>query len=259
MTEPAATNGQAPTGAVEPTVTAPIEQPGKSVDSTQTSVTAPVAEDSFFDPKEIIGTPAEKAYKQMQANYTKKMQSLSANKHKLDAYDRFEKDPHGTLKAYAKQLGIEISEPKKQEFQPQTWDEVTEKSKADAKAEVLQELKPYLDQVREIKKQSIEKQLSDIDPQWQLYEDSMSENLQKHPSLVGDPAMLYRMSVPPEVQEQRAYKKALESINGKKETTPSGGSMTPKTPSTQPSGPLNWEQSVAIAKEKLAAQGYRLG
>ena len=87
----------------------------------------------------------------------------------------------------------------------------------------------------------------------------MSENLQRHPSLVGDPAMLYRMSVPAEVQKQRAYKKALDAINGKKETTPSGGSSTPKAPSNQPSGPLTFEQAAQVAREKLAAQGFRLG
>lgn len=260
MTEPAAISGQTPTGPETTTVSAPAEQPGKSVDNTQTSQTAPVVEDSFFDPKSIEGKPElQAAYKQMQSAWTKKMQSVSSNAKKIEAYDRFEKDPHGTLKAYAKQLGIEIPEPKKQEFQPQTWDDVTAKSKEEAKAEVLKELEPYLNEVKAIKRQSIENQLSSIDPQWQLYEDQMSENLQRHPSLVSDPATLYRISVPVEVQEQRAMKKALETINGKKETTPSGGSKTPKEPSTKPSGPLTWEQSVAIAKEKLASQGYRLG
>lgn len=260
MTEPAAISGQAPTGSETTTVSAPVEQPGKSVDSTQTSQTAPVAEDSFFDPKSIEGKPElQAAYKQMQSAWTKKMQSVSANKHKLEAYDRFEKDPVGTLKAYAKQLGIEIPEPKQQEFQPQTWDDVISKTKEEARAELLKELDPVINQVREIKKQSIEKQLSDIDPNWQLYEDQMSETLQQHPSLVTDPAKLYELSVPAEVKEQRAMKRALELLNGKKETTPSGGSKTPKTPSNQPAGPLSWDQSVQYAREQLAAQGYRPG
>src|SRR5688572_9913001 len=100
MTEPAAISGQATTGTDGSTVTAPAEQPGKSVDSTQTSVMAPVAEDSFFDPKSIEGKPElQAAYKQMQSAWTKKMQSVSSNKHKLEAYDRFEKDPVGTLRA----------------------------------------------------------------------------------------------------------------------------------------------------------------
>ena|SRR3990167_1932043 len=260
MTEPAAISGQAPTGAIEPTVTAPVEQPGKSVDNTQTSQTAPVVEDSFFDPKDIIGTPAEKAYKQMQADYTKKMKFISSSKQKIDAYERFEKNPHEAVRLLAQQYGIKIEEPKKQEdWNPQTWDEVKAKSKEEAKDEVLRELSPYLNEVKAIKKQAIEKQLSDIDPQWQLYEDQMSENLQKHPSLVSDPATLYRISVPAEVHEQRAMKKAIEQINGKKETTPSGGSLTPKTPSNKPSGPLTWEQSIAAAHADLASRGIRPG
>lgn len=260
MTEPAAISGQTPTGSDTTTVSAPAEQPGKSVDNTQTSQSAPVVEDSFFDPKSIEGKPElQAAYKQMQSAWTKKMQSVSANKHKLDQYERFEKDPHGAVKALAQQYGYKLEEPKKQEFQPQTWDDVINKTKEETRAEVAREFEPFVNEVRAIKRQSIENQLSSIDPQWQLYEDQMSENLQKHPSLVSDPATLYRISVPPQVQEQRAMKKALETINGKKETTPSGGSKTPKTPSTQPSGPLTWEQSVAIAKEKLASQGYRPG
>lgn len=260
MTEPASIGGQAETGAPAPTQTAPTVETGKSVDSTQTSVTAPVAEDSFFDPKSIEGKPElQAAYKQMQSAWTKKMQSVSSNKHKLEAYDRFEKDPVGTLKAYAKQLGIEIAEPKQQEFQPQTWDDVIKKTKEEARAELLQELDPVISQVREIKKQSIEKQLSDIDPQWQLYEDQMAQTLKDHPTLVRDPAKLYHMSVPPEVIEQRAYKKALEALNGKKETTPSGGSTTPKTPSTKPTGPLSWDEAVAYAKADLASRGIMPG
>lgn len=260
MPEPAAISGQAPTGTETTTVSAPVEQPGKSVDSTQTSQSAPVAEDSFFDPKSIEGKPElQAAYKQMQSAWTKKMQSVSSNKHKLEAYDRFEKDPHGTLKAYAKQLGIEIAEPAKQEFKPETWDDVIKKTKDEARAELLKELDPVISQVRDIRKQSIEKQLSDIDPQWQLYEEQMSEMLQAHPSLVTDPAKLYEISLPAEVREQRAMKKALEILNSKKETTPSGGSTTPKTPSTKPSGPLTWEQSIAHAKAELASRGIRPG
>lgn len=260
MTEPAAISGQTPTGPETATVSAPAEQPGKSVDSTQTSQSAPVAEDSFFDPKSIEGKPElQSAYKQMQSAWTKKMQSVSTHAKKIEAYDRFEKDPVGTMKALAKQYGIEIPEPKKQEFQPKTWDEVINKTKEETRQEVLQELAPYLNQVKEIKKQSIEKQLTDIDPQWQLYEDSMSEMLQAHPTLVADPEKLYRLSVPVEVQEQRAMKKALETLNGKKEITPSGGSKTPKTPSTQPSGPLSWAQSIELAKAKLAADGIGPG
>jgi hypothetical protein len=260
MPEPAAISGQVDTGAATPTITTPAEQPGKSVDNTQTSQTAPVVEDSFFDPKSIEGKPElQSAYKQMQSAWTKKMQSVSANKHKLDAYDRFEKDPHGTLKAYAKQLGIEIPDPQKQEFKPETWDDVIKKTEESARERVLKELEPVISQVRDIKRQSIENQLSSIDPQWQLYEDQMSENLQRHPSLVSDPATLYRISVPPEVQEQRVMKKALETLNGKKETTPSGGSKTPKEPSTKPSGPLNWEQAVEAAKADLASRGIRAG
>lgn len=260
MPEPAAIGGQVETGPETTTVTTSAEQPGKSVDNTQTSQSAPVVEDSFFDPKSIDGKPElQAAYKQMQSAFTKKMQSFSSNKHKLDAYDRFEKDPQGAIKEIAKRLGIEIPEPKKQEFQPQTWDDVINKTKEETRAEVAREFEPFVNEVRSIKRQAIEKQLTDLDPNWQLYEDQMSEMLQAHPSLVKDPAKLYELSVPAEVKEQRAMKKALEILNGKKETTPSGGSKTPKEPSTKPSGPLTWEQSIAHAKAELASRGIRPG
>lgn len=259
MAEPGTTEGQADTGLEGATGDATGGNEGQSVSSQTTD--AGTGEETFFDPKSIEGKPElQSAYKQMQSAWTKKMQSVSSQKEKLQIVERFEKDPIGTLTAFAKQYGLDLSRPNNQQqpqkFEPQSWDDVLKKAREDAKADVLKELQPYLSQIRDVRKQSIETRLNELDPQWRTYEDEMSEMLQAHPSLVSDPEKLYRLSVPQEVIEKRAMQKALAQLKGKQEGGQlSGGSKTFKNPSEKPTGKLSFDQAADLARAELRKQG----
>ena len=267
MAEPNQPEGQAKTGPEGATGAATGGEKGQSVGTGQTTGNGPgtTADESFFDPKTIQGKPElEAAYKQMQGAFTKVMQKVRGKQQKADAYERFEQDPQGTLRQLAQAYGFQLVQGGPQQngnekWEPQTWDEVTSRIKQEAKAEFMKEfepvLKPVFDEVKNLRKASIEKSLDEIDPQWKLYEDDMMTTLQEHPSLVRDPLKLYRLSVPDEVFEAKYTKKALERLQGKaKSSEVSGGSTTTKQPS-QVRTASNFAEAVQIAKEQLAEKG----
>ena len=271
MTEPGQTEGQAGSGLEGATVAAPGGAEGQSVTEGQTTGSGPdtTAEDSFFDPSSIKGTPLEPAYKQMQAAYTKKSQGFAANRQKIEAYEQFERNPQGTLQQLAQAYGFQLVQRGQQQngtntnekWEPQTWDDVMSRAKQEAKADVMKELQPVLgpvfDEVKKLRKSNIENSLDDIDPQWRLYEDDMARSLDQHPTLALDPERLYRMSVPQEVIMAKATKQALEKLQGRTNTAQvSGGSTTTKQ-SSQVRTAKTFAEAVELAKAQLAEKGMR--
>jgi len=244
-------------------------QPGS--DAAQTTGNGPDAEDTFFDPRELEGRPElQAAYKQMQRAFTKRMQEMSANKQKIEAYDAFYSDPIGQIQKVAQQYGYNLTRGEaaqiqneqqaqdgsgNQSWQPNSWDDVMQA----AEQRVLKKLEPYIGQVKNLRKQSIESQLSEIDPTWQQYEDRMSEVVQKHPTLANDPATLYRMSVPQEVLESRATQAALRKLEAKRDSNQvSGTSTTTKTAASGlPDKPVSFQDAYEAAKKILADKGIR--
>lgn len=269
MAEPETTSGQAPGTPEGTTQTAPEGGSGQSVSTGQTTGNGPdtTADDSFFDPTTIKGTPLEPAYKQMQGAWTKAMQKTKANQHMVDAYQNFERNPQGTLQQLAQAYGFQLvqrgSNGNNEQWEPKTWDDVMSRAKGEAKTEVLKELEPVLkpvfDEVKSLRRNNVEKSLEEIDPNWKIYEDDMMETLQQHPTLVKDPKKLYRMSVPEEVLMARATKEALAKLNGKtKSAQVSGGSTTTQKPS-QVQRASNFQEAVEIAKKRLSEQGLKPG
>jgi len=215
--------------------------------------------ESFFDPTSIAGKPElEAAYKQMQSSYTKRMQDMAKHRPKIEAYDRFEKDPMGVMQEVARQYGWNLvqgnAEDQSKEWTPQSWDDVMAK----AKQEVLKEMRPVFNEVKTLKKQNIEARLDSQYPDWRTYEDAMMAKLQAHPSLVEDPDALYRLAVPSEIWEARATKAAMQRIKGASDNAQvSGGSTTTKQTTQEPTGPVSFDQAVEIARKRVAAQGLR--
>jgi hypothetical protein len=250
------TNGESTSG-TEVAQTTVTETSGGS-NSTETTQQG-TQEETFFDPTSIKGKPElELAYKDMQRAFTEKTSSIAKNKTKVDAYDQFMANPVPVIRQLAQQYGLSIAEATQvaneaqKQFEPQSWDDVMSR----AKKEVLQELQPFLSEVKDFKKQSVEKTLDEKCPDWRTYEDKMMENLQSHPSLVKDPEMLYRLSVPQEVLEGRAAQRALQKLQDKaKGSQMSSGSNTNKSGNFIPKGPRTFAESVAIAKAQLAEQG----
>lgn len=243
----------------------------------QTSQGAPDTgsqEDSFFDPRSIADKPElQAAYKQMQRAYTKKMQNISEQKQKIEAYDAFYQDPISQVQRIAKQYGYSLTRAEaadvansqqnqnnqQQNWQPQSWDDVMERATQIAEQRIMEKMNPVFSEVQNIRKQSIESQLSEIDPTWQQYEDQMKTNLGKHPTLATDPAMLYRLSVPQDVLESRATQAALKKLEAKGQSANvSGSSTTTRQPQGGlPDKPVSFQDAVAAAKKVLSEQGIR--
>ena len=243
------------------------------VASGQTAGDGTVAEDSFFDPSTIKGTPLENAYKEMQRAWTQKTternQFLEAHRQKVEAYDNFMSDPVSNLKTMASQYGLTMAEAKavqdaqktNNDWEPQTWDDVLKKARDGATDKVLNDLQPIITQMQQIKRDSIEKSLDSHCsenglPDWRLHEDQMKTVLADHPTMVRDPILLYEMSLPRNVKDARAMQAALKKMEAKtKGSQVSAGSNTNKTGSTAPEKGLSFSDAVKFAKAKLAETG----
>lgn len=253
------TEGQAGADSVGTTADAPGGNEGSSVGSAQTTGNGPGADaiESFFDPASIQDKPELlAAYKQMQASYTKRMQDMARHRTKIDAYDRFERDPMGTMQQLAAQYGFQLvqrGQDQPKDWNPQSWDEVM----AEAEKRVLQKMQPVLGELKELKKQNIETYLDSKYTDWRTYETDMMDLLKEHPSLVKDPDKLYRLAVPSEVLEARAAKAALQKLRGTSDNAQVSGGTTTKQTTTEPTGPLSFEQAVEVARQRLQRQGVK--
>lgn len=261
MTETSATNGQATADSSGTTANAPDGSNGTSGSTAQTTGPGPVAAaiESFFDPASIAGKPElEAAYKQMQGSYTKRMQDVAKHRPKIDAYDRFEKDPVGTMQEIAKNFGYQLVQkgqdtPVDQDFK--SWDDVKNHFFKEFQSQMLN---PLAAEVKNLKKQSVEQNLDTKFPDWRTYETEMMDTLRAHPTLVNDPDTLYRMSVPAEIIEARATKAALAKIQATTSNAQvSGGNTTTKQTTTAPTGPLSFNQAVEFARARLQQQGVK--
>ena len=242
--------------------------------------------DHVFDPKlfkeRIKDLPDEvkgqvvALQKELLGNYTKKTQAIAEARKKIEAYDAFNADPVASIENFAKQFGYELKRPGQAAQQggktnnqdgwnpdagdPNNWNEVSgyiQKTVLDAVMQKLGgTLNPLVEQFQATKKQSIEHELTEIDPSWAKYEDAMKNTLQKHPSLAADPAGLYRLSVPQEVLESRATQRALERMEAKTRGSAVGGqsNKNPKT-TEMPTGAVSFQDAIKIARQKIREDG----
>lgn len=256
-----------------PEVTPEVITSGQSEEKATTETTVESGsqkdtEDSFFNPDEIKDKPELlKAYKQMQAKWTKDMQAIKESKRKIDAFDAFQADPIGQMQALAKQRGFSLtraeaaaeikSQNSNSDFQPETWDDVFSKMESHIQKKMEERFGPVVNQVQNMKRQTIEKMLDDNVPDWKQYEDEMMGNLQRFPEMVNDPLLLYRISVPPEILESRAAKNALKKLQDKAGSAKTSGISTakPNNNASIPTGAMTFDQAVAYAKSKLAQEG----
>lgn len=214
---------------------------------------------TFFDPETIKGHPElEPAYKQMQAAFIKKTQSIAADRKKIDAYNAFESNPMAMLQNLAQQYGYQLSpyqqqqmQQAKQEFEPQTWDDVLKAAEERAEKRVMERFAPVINKVESLQQKNIETYLDTTHPDWRTYEDEMTRVVKSHPTLAKDPDLLYEMALPPKVREARATKAALAKIQaGNGAAQISGGSSTNKQVSDAPKKGLTFAEAYAFAKRK---------
>jgi len=249
--------GQAePTGTVASSANGQTAGQSAAPDQTTGNGTVQGGE-SFFDYESIKGKPElEAAYKEMQRAFSQKTEAISKGKDKIAQYDQFMQSPVETMRQIAQQYGYQMvqGQPQNDDGQPKTfesWDDVM----SEAKRQVMEELKPMVGELQEMKKQNVEQALNSSYPDWRTYEDSMMENLRKYPNLVNDHDMLYRMSVPPDVLEARATKKALQKVQGTSESgTVQGQSTTTQQPGKSP-GVKTFNDAVNFARQEVKRQG----
>jgi hypothetical protein len=273
------TEGQAaPAPADGATGTAPAVDIGQGASPADTgqgqAAPAPATPDepTFFDPTSL---PPElmPGYKQMQSAFTKKMQAISGEKQKIEAYNAFMADPVGQMQQVARQYGYALTRAEaaaaiqgqqaqgQQEWAPQTWDDVIARTKAETREEILRELQPLIGNVQKVTASNIERQLAEIDPQWANYQDEMRSNLSQYPNLVNDIGKLYKLSVPDEVLHSRAVQQALSKFQSKTDQAKVGGSS--KASRTEPAMPDltkmksgdAFNAAVEIARKRLASGG----
>lgn len=264
--EPSSTDGQAAPDSNGATEATPGGTDGQSIASGQTTSQGPVpkAEESFFDPKDIIGTDLEPAYKQMQSTWTKAMQSAKGNQHMVDAYKAFEANPQGTLQQLAQQYGYQLVQPGQEAageangFEPQTWDEVMEKATEIATQKLNKDLQPLLNEVKGMKQSNMEAYMDNNHPDWRTYEGQMLQVLKDHPTMSSSPDLLYDMAIPAEVKQARAHKSAMAKIQGQTNASElSGSSTTTKTQKQAPEGIKSLDDAVRFARNQLATRGLK--
>jgi hypothetical protein len=232
---------------------------GKTVETTgkESTGTQKEAEESFFDPKSL-SPELIPAYKEMQRAFSKKTEAISKDRSKIEAYDAFSKDPLGQIQTMASRMGYQLTRAEAAkvasegktgsgDWEPTTWGEVIDKITSKTQERLIQQLGPIISEVQTLRKGNIEKLLDDNCPDWRQYEDDMKSNIQAHPSLVNDPVMLYRLSVPPEVLETRAtqaaIKKLEDKVKGKHQDLGTGDKA------------MSFNEAVDYAKKKLASEG----
>jgi len=269
---PGLTTGQADLKA-EPISGTPEPSPeGKTQDKPATTTT----EDTFFDP---TGLPDElkPAYKQMQAAFTKKSQSIRQERQKIDAYNAFETDPHGTIARIAQQMGYQLVKPGQQpresgpaaqantsdpNWQPQTWEEVIGLAEQRATAKIIEQLRPVLgplmQNMEQVTSRNIETQLDSIDGNWRVYEDEIKANMKEHPTLIKSPdgvMKLYRISVPAELQTRQAEQRVIKKFEDKAKAATMGSKSTSHTAGTGSRKVNSFADAVQLAKDQLKTQG----
>ena len=269
MTQPAG-----PTDSGSETTPAASESAGASEGQSTTeapgakTVEAAAADtdETFYDPK-TAPPELQGEYKKMQAAFTKKMQAIAKNREKISAYEDFEKNPVSTMQKLAAQYGMKLTPAQAQaaldgkteqsdNWNPSSWTEVEQRIAQATEKRILSQLSPLLSEVHKMKQSAIEHQLSEIDPSWQTYEDTMITNLKAHPTLAQDPALLYRMSVPAETIESKAVQKALKRFEDKgKATAAAGSSTTGKKPAAGLREAKSVKEAWEIAREKMAEDG----
>lgn len=224
----------------------------------------------------------EPYYKAMQADYTRKTQTLAkqrkAEEQKIQAYNEFMANPVDNLKRMAQQYGMTLTTAQAQavvdqqqqqqrqglspDWSPNTWEEVFNKAgeyispMMQGKLQELeqrhqQELADLRATVGEYRQERVSKQLAEIDPEWHQYEPQMRELLEEIPGLAGNISALYRAAVPLEVIQSRANQAALKKYEAKTQAAKVESSGHSKSSSPAPKGPMTFEEAFQAAKREL--------
>lgn len=263
---PGAEAGQASAAPEGTTVAAPSREATGQANG-PTSTTAPeagqAAANDFFDPANLPQDPEiQKAYRQMQGAFTKRMQEASAMTKDAEQYraavQLLQSNPQDFINQIASQHGMKVLKAAHEaaeegDWTPRTWEEVIAKAEERAEARVLQKFAPVLEEVHKSKAASFEKVLDDTDPLWRSHEAAFRDNLQKYPGLANDPKALFRLSMPEDYQMSRATQAALKKIQADTQAVKVGGNSTTRAAVPASKSINSFDDAVAEAKRMIAA------
>ena len=232
-------------------------------DELQQTNTGTAPEDTFFDPSSLGDDPnLNAAYKQMQGAWTKRMQEASALQKRYEGrdddlvlVDQFKKDPVSVIKHMAGQYGLNIAE-QSQEFNPQNWNDVIKTAEDRAYQRLRQEMGPVMQDLHNVKKQSIESYMDGKYPDWRHYESKMTQLVTAHPSLASDPDLIYKMAVPDDIIQKRANQAALNKLKGQAESAQMTGKTTTSRTPLSPKMAGSFHEAYLMAKEEQAANTH---
>ena len=256
----------------------PIEgraEPDKGTSKEKEAPKKSVAEESFLGEFDIstLSEEGRAAYetlnKQFKSAYTKKIEGLKKEREKVEAYDNFMADIEGNLKRAASQYGYKMvpvnqttpqttngAGDELENWQPQTWNEVDNKLYTRFEQRVMdkmmQKFSPVFENIHQLTSSSIEKQLNDIDPDWKMYEDDMTQNLKAHPTLAKDVSKLYRLSVPEEVLKNKYTQAALKKYEDKAKSAKVSSKSSISASAAPTNKKLSFAEAVEEAKRRLA-------
>ncbi len=288
MTEPTAAPAAEPTGQASATpvqgatATAPVATPGQGTPqgspvpgqaAPSAPATAATQEPAFFDPKDL--DPALiPAYRQMQGTFTRRMQEISGDRDLLQQAKTFMADPVTGLQQMAAQYGFRLTRAEaaaavaQQGGAPQQWDPRSGEAPPDwetlltvaqnrARESLMQEFSPLIQNVHRLQSQSVEQQLTSIDPEWKTYEPKMRELLKETPTLGNNLQRLYNLALLEEgVYEGRALKTAQDRLRASASAARVGG---PSTTTSQPAAKKvdSFQDAVEEARRQLASGATR--
>lgn len=201
-------------------------------------------EDKFMNPNEL---PPElkPAFKKMQASFTRAMQKLSGERDKIELADKLLENPKEALRILSEKAGISIDTPKPADS-PASDTEKWVQEKALAAIQPM--LKQLGSELASVKVQLAETYLTNMHPDWYLYENEMAGLLKQHPSLGTDLDKLYDLA-----KHGHDEVETLKKQGGKTSriaSKPSGSKHTiPDSPKAK-----TLDEAVAIAK---AAHGIK--
>lgn len=264
MTEPSMSEGQSTEGLSGATGGDSQTTDGQSVASTnQTTGSGLGGAETFYDPVEYEQTLAslpdeirgqvEGLKKSLQAGFTRKTQEMANDRHKIEAYNAFEANPLATIQQLAQQYGLQVLNGAPQQnqegpWEPQDWNDVISKAKQEAVQEYQEQIKPLLNEVKNLKMSNMETYLDNRYPDWREYETDMISLLREHPTLAKSPDRLYQMAVPSKVLESRATQKALKKLQANQQGAQvSGQGTTTKPTTTKPDKPMTFKEAAEYA------------
>ena len=218
----------------------------------------------------------------MQGAFTKKAQDLAkqrqAHTQKVQAYDQFMANPVENIMRMGAQYGLHLTPAQAQqvanqqqqaavnpEWTPNTWEEVFAKSGEFVKPTIESLLKEHLtpyqqkiaaleQEISEVRASKVKKQLNEIDPNWQMYEDEMRQVLEQIPQLANDIPKLYKLAVPQEVLESKATQAALRRYEEKVQAAKVESSGSTKQSGPVKPGKMSFDEAFQAAKRTIRSK-----